>query len=264
MIKNIRILGIAILVLVMAAGCAPTSPSTGMNQATAHILTLYAVLTDSAPIQNTTPTNPIILATDTPGIPSATQTLAPTATTDLPSVTPTSSLLPTPCYRAYFVKDVTIPDESKMAAGETFVKTWRLQNNGTCNWPADTQVVFISGSQMGAPSSQSIGAAVAVGEERDVSLTMKAPAEAGTYKGYWMLKIPDGGRFGIGDAGNQSFWVIIVVGGKSATPSVTKTVGTPPPTKTPTITPTLTPTPTGSPTLTPTLTPTCLGGYPVC
>jgi hypothetical protein len=267
MIKNVRILGVAILVLMMATGCAPTSPTSGMNQATAHILTLYAVLTNSAPIQNTTPTNPIILDTDTPGIPTDTATPAPTntpAVIDLPSVTPSPSLLPTPCYRAYFVKDVTIPDESKMAAGETFVKTWRLKNNGTCNWPADTQVVFISGSQMGAPSSQSIGAAVAVGEERDVSLTMKAPAEAGTYTGYWMLKIPSGGRFGIGDAGDQSFWVIIVVGSKSPTPSVTKTVGTPPPTKTPTVTPSRTPTPTGSPTLTPTLTPTCPGAYPVC
>jgi hypothetical protein len=268
MIKHIRILGVLILILLMAAACAPTSPSSGMNQATAHIMTLYAVLTNSAPNLNTTPTNPIILASDTPGIPTSTPTPAPTATSAvpvLPSVTPTSSVLPTPCYRAYFVKDVTIPDDTKMAAGETFVKTWRLENNGTCDWPADTQVVFLSGSQMGAPSAQSIGAAVDVGEERDISLTMKAPAEAGTYTGYWMLKIPNGGRFGIGEAGNESFWVIIVVSSsKSPTPSVTKTVGTPLPSKTPTVTPTTTPTPTGSPTPLPTNTATCVGGYPVC
>jgi hypothetical protein len=92
---------------------------------------------------------------------------------------------------------------------------------------------------------------------RDVSLTMKAPSEAGTYTGYWMLKIPNAGRFGIGDAGNQSFWVIIVVSNsKSPTPSVTKTVGTPPPSKTPTNTPTSTPIP---PTPTPTRTQTPIG-----
>ncbi|MGB7540145.1 MAG: NBR1-Ig-like domain-containing protein [Anaerolineales bacterium] len=266
MTKNVKILGVALLILLMATGCGPASPSSGMNQATAHILTLYAVLTNSAPDQNTTPTNPIVLDTDTPGVPTATATLAPTATsaaTDLPTVTPTPSELPTPCYRAYFVKDVTIPDYTKLAAGETFVKTWRLENNGTCDWPADTQVVFISGSQLGAPSSQSIGAAVAVGEERDIGLTMKSPAEAGTYTGYWMLKIPNAGRFGIGDAGNQSFWVIIVVSSsKSPTPSVTKTVGTPLPTKTSTVTPTTTPTPTGSPTPTPNITGTYCGAYP--
>ncbi len=268
MTKHIRLLGVLILILLMAAACAPAGPSSGMNQATAHIQTLYAVLTNSAPDLNSTPTNPIVLASDTPGIPTSTRTLAPTATSAvpvLPSVTPTPSLLPTPCYRAYFVKDVTIPDETKMAAGETFVKTWRLENNGTCDWPAGTLVVFLSGAQMGAPSSQSIGDAVDVGEERDISLTMKAPAETGTYTGYWMLKIPNGGRFGIGDAGNDSFWVTIVVSSsKSPTPSVTKTVGTPPPSKTPTVTPTTTPTPTGSPTPIPTNTPTCVGGYPVC
>ena len=265
MIKNIRILGVTVLILLMATACAPAKPSSGMNQATAHIMTLYAVLTNSAPNLNTTPTNPIVLASDTPGIPTSTPTLAPTATVaELPSVTPVS-VIPTPCYRAHFVKDVTIPDETKMAAGETFIKTWRLENNGTCDWPADTQVVFLSGDQMGAPSSQSIGAAVAVGEERDISLTMKAPLEAKTYTGNWMLKIPNGGRFGIGDAGDLYFYVTIVVSSsKSPTPSVTKTVGTPLPTKTPTVTPTTTPTPTGSPTPIPTNTPTCVGGYPVC
>jgi hypothetical protein len=265
MIKNIRIVGAMILFGLAMTGCGGVKTSTGMNQATAHILTLYAVLTNSAPVKNTTPTNPIVLPTDTPGIPTQTPTLAPTKTAELPSVTPTSSQLPVPCYRAAFIKDVTIPDYyDKLAPGETFVKTWRLKNTGTCVWPADTLVVFLSGSQMSAPSSQSIGAAVAVDEERDVSVTMKAPTEAGTYTGYWMLKIPNAGRFGIGDAGDQSFWVIIVVGGKTATPTLTKTVGTPLPSKTPTTTPSATATPTGSPTPIPTYTPTCPGGYPVC
>ena len=268
MTKNVRILGIAILIIALATGCAPASPSTGMNQATAHILTLYAVLTNSAPNINSTPTNPIVLASDTPGVPTDSPTPAPTntrAVVDLPSVTPTSSQQPTPCYRAFFVKDVTIPDYAKVGAGETFTKTWRLENNGTCNWPADTQVVFLSGSQMGAASAQSIGAAVAVGEERDISMTMKAPTDTGTYTGYWMLKIPNAGRFGIGDNGDQAFWVIIVVNSsKSATPSVTKTLGTPPPTKTQTVTPTSTPTPTPVISSTPTPSPTCPGGYPVC
>ena len=266
MIKNIRILGVTFLLLVLAAGCAPSNPSPGINQATAHVLTLYAVLTNSAPNQNTTPTNPIVLNTATPGVPTDTPTLVPSLTsaaTELPSVTPFPTNLPVPCYRAYFIKDVTIPDHyDKLAPGETFIKTWRLQNNGTCNWPEDTQIVFISGAQMDAPSSQSIGDAVTVGDEVDISVTMKAPTTAGTYTGYWMLKIPNAGRFGIGDAGNQSFWVIIVVGTKTMTPSPTKTVGTPQPSKTPTTTPTATWTPTGSPTETPTPTIT-LSPYPI-
>jgi hypothetical protein len=259
MTKNIRIMGAMILVGFATAGCGAAKPSTQMNQATAHIQTLYAVLTNSAPNQNTTPTNPIVLPTATPGLPTLTPTLAPTNTAALPSVTPTSSQLPVPCYRAEFIKDVTIPDYTQMAPGETFVKTWRLENSGTCNWPTDTLVVFLSEKQMGAPSSQSIGAAVAVGEQRDISLTMVAPTEAGTYTGYWMLKIPNAGRFGLGDAGDKPFWVTIVVSGNTKTPTLTNTVGTPPPTKTPTPTPSITPTPTASPTKSPTRTQTPIG-----
>jgi hypothetical protein len=263
MMKTIRYLGAATALVLLAAGCAPTPSTPAINQATAHVLTLYAVLTNSAPQQNSTPTNPILLASATPVIPTLTPTPVPSFTsgaTDLPSVTPTASLLPTPCYRAYFVKDVTIPDYyDKLAPGETFVKTWRLKNTGTCDWPEGTSIVFLSGSQMGAPDSKELDDAVAAGGEVDISLTMKAPTDAGTYTGYYMLKIPNGGRFGIGDAGNQSFWVIIVVSSsKTTTPSLTKTVGTPQPTKTKT----MTPTPTITKTPTPNMTQTCEGPYP--
>jgi hypothetical protein len=266
MTKKIRILGASFLLVLASIGCAPTAPSSSMNQATARIMTLYAVLTNSVPHQNNTPTNPILLNTATPGIPTETLTLAPTSTPfALPSVTPSMTELPIPCYRAHFVKDVTIPDEyNKLLPGETFVKRWRLQNNGSCNWPADTQIVFVTGDQMDAPDSQSIGETVAVGQEVDISLTMKAPTQAKAYKGYWILKAPNGTRFGVGASGNGNLWVSIVILGNTATPSPTKTVGTPPPTKTPTPTPTATSTPTGSPTMTPTETPTCPGGYPVC
>jgi hypothetical protein len=251
MTKSIRLLGALIVFMLLAAGCAPAASTPAINQATAHVLTLYAVLTESAPQQNTTPTNPIQLASATPGFPTGTPTPTPTSLnpTDLPSVTPTSSLLPTPCYRAYFVKDVTIPDYyDKLAPGETFVKTWRLKNTGTCNWPANTLIVFLSGSQMDASDSEDIGGGVAVGDEVDISLTMKAPSTTGTYTGYYMLKIPNQGRFGIGDAGNQSFWVIIVISNSaSKTPYPTKTLGTPQPTKTKTMTPTSTPTQTPTP-----------------
>jgi hypothetical protein len=78
MTKKIRILGASILLVFTLIGCAPTIPSSTMNQATARIMTLYAVLTNSVPHQNSTPTAPILLNTATPGIPTSTLTLAPT------------------------------------------------------------------------------------------------------------------------------------------------------------------------------------------
>lgn len=260
MTKNILIAGAALILLILAAGCGQVTPSSP-NPATARAMTLYAVLTESA--HNLNNPSPTIFNTAVSIIPTGTPTSAATATsavTILPSVTPTSSQLATPCYRAFFVKDVTIPDYTALNPGETFVKTWRLKNTGTCDWAADTSIGFFSGTQMGGPSSQSLGLIVAVGDQIDISLTLKAPTDAGTYTGYWMLLTPSGGRFGIGDAGDQSFWVLITVRSGTTTPTVTKTLGTvtatliPTMTKTPTIT--STPTQTRTPSLTPYPSPT--------
>jgi hypothetical protein len=253
MTKNIQLAGVVLILLILAAGCGQVTPS-GQNPATARAMTLYAVLTESAHnLNNPSPTLSAATNTAVSGIPTSTPTPAATATsavTILPSVTPTSSKLATPCYRAFFVKDVTIPDYTAMNPGETFVKTWRLRNNGSCDWAADTSIGFFSGTQMGGPSSQSLGQIVAVGDQIDISLTLKAPTDPGTYTGYWMLLTPSGGRFGLGDAGDQSFWVLITVRSGTTTPSVTNTLGTPTntgiptATRTPTATPSLTPLPT--------------------
>jgi hypothetical protein len=269
MIKNVRLLGVAVFLLVLVAGCGPAASQSGSNQATERAATLYAVLTESSrKLNNPSPTAPILTNTSIPEIPTATSLPVATNTpmaTDLPSVTPTSSLIPTPCFRAFFVKDVTIPDYyDKLTFGETFVKTWRLKNTGSCDWAADTNIVFFSGTQMGGPSAQEIGQVVHVGDEIDLSITLKAPAQTGTFTGYWMLRTPAGGRFGIGDAGNLSFWVLIVMKGGTPTVTFTPTVGTPLPTRTPTAVPSATPLPTSVITPTPTATPTCVGGYPVC
>jgi hypothetical protein len=270
MTKNIAIAGAAFFLLVLTAGCGPITPS-GPNPATERAMTLYAILTQSSHNTNNPSPTAAVVNTTVPAIPSNTPLPAATATsavTVLPTVTPTSSLLPTPCYRAYFVKDVTIADYTVINPGATFVKTWRLQNTGSCDWTADTSLVYFSGTQMGGPSAQSLGQIVAVGGQIDLSVTLVAPTDAGTYTGYWMLRTSAGGRFGIGDAGDQSFWVLIVVKGSTTTPTLTPTLGTPAPTGTPTVTrtPTLVPTATGTrtPSATPTsnMTATCTAVYP--
>jgi hypothetical protein len=269
MIKNVRLLGAAGLLLVLVAGCGPTPSSP--NPATARAATLYAVLTQSSgKLNNPSPTAQVG-NTSIPTIPTATSAPVASATpavTDLPSVTPAPSLVSTPCYRASFVKE-TIPDGyDKLALGESFVKTWTLKNTGSCNWAADTSIVFLSGTQMSGPSSKEIGQVVNVGDEIDLSVNLTAPIQPGDYTGYWMLRTPAGGRFGLGDAGNLYFWVEIVIKGGTTTPSVTNTLGTPTITRTPTLTRTATPIPTSTGTRTPSLTPThnmtatCTAVYP--
>jgi hypothetical protein len=273
MIKNVRLLGAAVFLLVLVAGCGPTNSPSGPNPATARAATLFAVLTESSrKLNNPSPTAQVVINTVIPVIPTSTTGPVASATpavTELPSVTQAPSVVPIPCFRAFFVKDVTIPDDyDKLAPGETFVKTWRLKNNGTCDWAANTDLVFYSGTQMGGPSAQEIGEVVHVGDEIDLSVTLKAPALAGTYTGYWMLRVSGGGRFGIGNAGGDAFWVEIVIKGGTITPSVTNTLGTPTITKTPTSTKSPTPIPTWTGTRTPSLTPThnatmtCTWAYP--
>ncbi|HLO15367.1 MAG TPA: NBR1-Ig-like domain-containing protein, partial [Anaerolineales bacterium] len=93
--------------------------------------TLLATLKDyleptSTPTATTTPTpsptsSPTITSTPTPS-----PTLSPT-------ITPTPTKI-TPCDKAAFVADVSIPDGTLFSPGFQFTKVWRLKNVGTCTW----------------------------------------------------------------------------------------------------------------------------------
>ena len=49
--------------------------------------------------------------------------------------------------------DVTIPDDTVIPAGQSFVKTWKLVNTGTCTWTTAYSATFFYGDRMGAPES---------------------------------------------------------------------------------------------------------------
>jgi len=95
------------------------------------------------------------------------------------------------CLDAQYVADVTIPDDTQLDNGEEFEKTWRVSNAGTCAWPEDTVLAFSSGSRMDAPESVEVGS-LDSGAQVEVSVKMKAPAEAGRYTGVWQMKAGDG------------------------------------------------------------------------
>lgn len=121
--------------------------------------------------------------------------------------------------------DVTIPDGTVMLPGETFSKTWRLENVGQCTWTRQYIVTFFSGNSMDAIQSHFLSAEVEPGEVIDLTVDMKAPASSGLYQGNWMLLDPHGDLFGIGPNGDAPFWVQIeVVASTTSTPAVTPTV----------------------------------------
>jgi hypothetical protein len=177
--------------------------------------------------------NPVIVR------PGAAPTTPPPVTGTPPTATPTrtpgtATVPPSACDRAQFVSDVTVPDGTIMAPGQTFKKTWRLKNVGTCAWTTSYQLVFSSGERMGAATSAAFPQNVAIGQTVDISIDMTAPSAAGSYRGFWMFKNANGALFGIGRQANQPWWVDIRVSGPTVTPGG----------------PTVSPTPTG-PTATP-------------
>jgi len=142
----------------------------------------------------------------TPTFIPATATPIPATNTPLPTATAVSY-----CDWVTFLKDVTIPDGTEFAQGETFTKTWRLKNRGTCTWTTDYMLVFTSGDSMGGTTAVRLPGNVAPGQTVDVSIPFTAPIRNGHFIGYWMLRNPSGLLFGYGEAANKAFYVDINV-----------------------------------------------------
>jgi hypothetical protein len=121
---------------------------------------------------------------------------APQPPTPTPGSAPTpapvkvAAAAPPPCAQMRFVSDVTIPDDSPVAPGTLFVKTWRVQNSGTCAWSGTLKFIG-TGNQMGGKSPADLPK-TNVGKETDVSLNLTAPTQPGDYQGTWEAYAPDG------------------------------------------------------------------------
>lgn len=205
------------------AGCnlpnSPASPTPLSAEAifTAAAQTVEAQLTSSAPVATIAP--PPTALPPTAAAPTlAAATLPPTPLNTLP---PAATAIPTQtCDKADFVADVTINDGAEITAGTSFTKTWRVKNSGTCAWTTSYQLVFASGTQMGAPAAVSFPSAVNPGQTMDISVSMVAPAAPNTYTGNWKLRNAAGQDF-------SSVYVMIKVpgtGGGSAPFAVTSVV----------------------------------------
>jgi hypothetical protein len=95
------------------------------------------------------------------------------------------------CLDAVFVGDVTVPDNTRFNTGETFKKTWRVRNNGTCPWPGDTVLDFFEGDRMNAPESVRVGV-LEPDQYLEVTVPLYAPDEPGSYDSTWRLRTAEG------------------------------------------------------------------------
>ena len=212
---NKKLFVIASVSALLFTACGTQSP-TPATEATSN--TPPAVATTEVPIGTTAteasvPVSTGVATTETSTtLPSETATVGTPAPTNPPDCTNSAS----------FVADVTIPDNSTVAGGSTFTKTWRISNTGTCVWGPGYTLTHYSDERMGAPDSVSLGITPG-GQTADISVNLVASNSIGTHRGNFVIKNPAGLIMQIDD--DSRLWVIInVASTAAATATATATV----------------------------------------
>jgi hypothetical protein len=119
------------------------------------------------------------------------------------------------CYGLSFVSDVTIPDNTPVTSGQSFTKTWKVKNAGSCAWDAGFKFSFTGGEQMGG-TTYTLPSSVAAGAVTDISVAMTAPNKTGTLRGNWRMSTAGGQFFG-----DEVYVQVVIGGGSGAAPTNT-------------------------------------------
>ncbi|MBE3145516.1 MAG: hypothetical protein IMZ61_16565 [Planctomycetes bacterium] len=220
--KTKIVLSLTLMVIMLLSSCnLPRSKwdggtaTTGPDQiGTAAAKTVEALSTMVAATVNAPPVPTNTLPAAATSLP--TDTKAPTET-PVPSATPTKPTATTAIFdNVSGLQDITFPDGIVVAAGTTFVKTWRLTNGGTTTWGAGYALVFTGGDAMNTPASVPITTSIPPKGTLDVSVTLTTPVTAKTYTGFYKLRNASGVLFGYGQNNDQAFWVKVTVGTPTA------------------------------------------------
>lgn len=218
---------------ILTAGVATVAASIFETQtALAFAVTETSTSTPSSASATSTPFGlPSVTASSTQGfifIPAVgTSSLSPTPTGTLKTPTPNPLTLAFGCNNLALISDVTIPVGTVFEPQDTFTKTWKVENNGTCDWLFQYRLVFAGGNQMGGEPA-GLSKKIAPTKWTQISITLTAPKQPGTYTGSWRLGDQVGNAFG------STLTVSIVVAAPTNTPA-------------PTLTPSQTPVPSNTP-----------------
>lgn len=164
---------ITLLIATLLAGCGgsptpsePTPDVVAVRTSAASTVVSQFTLTAAA----FTPTTAPITDTSAPE-PTATETSLPVA-----EVTNAQGTTVALCDKYSWdldTVDVNVPDNTVVSPGQEFVKTWKIKNIGTCTWGEGYKLIFSYGEKMDGVA-QPLGAAIAPGEEVDVSVQFTA------------------------------------------------------------------------------------------
>ena len=203
-----RLVGILVGIMLLVSACGtPAGEEATISTAVAQTIQAGDSLTAVASLPTSTS---LPLPTFQAGTPAPSDQPAPTSGPTLSGANPDPN-----CAKASLVAE-NPPDGVIIKPGQTFWKTWTIKNTGTCTWTAAYSLVYTSGDLMGGLTSYPLNDDVAPGEQKDISIFLKAPEAEGVSTGYWKLQSPWNSSFGVGPS-DEPFYVQVNVS-NSATP----------------------------------------------
>ena len=189
---------------IMTAGVGTLIASMNQTQTAQALLITHT----ASPTMTSSPTSTSTPTLGTPMVLFPTFTGTPYTPTSNPSGSASG------CNDLGFIQDVNIPAGTVVRPGQEFTKTWKVVNNGTCDWVFLYRLVFTGGERMGGNPS-GLGKIIIPGKWTQLSIGFTAPRSAGTYTGYWRMGTQSGVAFG------STLMVSIVVGTPTNTPQPT-------------------------------------------
>ena len=186
-----------ILIAILIAACG--SPNTSQEEPTPDVAVVRTSAAGTVVSQFTltaaafTPTPSLPAETSAP---SSSPAVTSTATTQpLAQVTNAQGTTVALCDSLAFVADVTIPDDTNMAPGQDFLKTWRVKNTGSCPWGEGYELVYADYANDMDGQPQPLTQVVQPGQEVEISVQFTAPSEIGNYLSAWQMENPAGVTF---------------------------------------------------------------------
>ncbi|MFZ1041224.1 MAG: NBR1-Ig-like domain-containing protein [Anaerolineales bacterium] len=190
-------IGMFLLISCASANLPTPTPNVAfVKTAAAQTVVANFTLTAAAAAPTLTPTS-----RDTP--------TSPAKSTLVPSTQITSTLVPTQIGHPGATQillcdeyswddttvDVNIPDNTQMTAGQSFVKTWKIKNSGTCTWDTGYKIIYAGYSTQMSGQPQPLALPVPPGQEIEMSVSFIAPAQSGSYSSAWTLQNSSGNNF---------------------------------------------------------------------
>lgn len=136
-----------------------------------------------------------------------------------------SSLAVTATPSAAFVCDVNLVDRTEVFPSMSLVKTWRLMNDGTIEWPEGSKLIFLRGDRQLLGETEEFPVPPAkVGETIEVSVLAVTPQQPGRVTAYFRLSDANRNCFG------PRIWLDLIVAKEltSTKPSPTQTAAAAP------------------------------------